>query len=201
MSPLSLEGLARPLRPSVRLGEGKNRVSDLVTNHQQHHPDRLIFITQRIDSRLGSQTGFQLRSGFYSLDQLYPHGWDPLLECKPVSELAADVLESQFVDIRWEEFRGRDSIVAYSYDNKKAVLYGNTNLDEGMELLPLGLEGLRNVPEPSSTAVFCVCGQNSGHRDRAERHSPLEFYLHISSINDPANNVVLAFARALQNII
>jgi len=203
VSPLSIEGLARPLRPSVRLGEGKNRVSDLVTNHQNHHPDRLIFVTQIIDSRLGPQTGFQLRGRFYSLDHLYPFGWDPMLECKPVSELAADVLEAVFVDIRWAKFQGRDSIIARSFDGRDVIQPDNTNLEEAMELFPLALDELRSSPDPAQAVVLCVCDPNSGHRDRAEKHSPLVVYAHLPPLSqsDPAKNVALAFARALQNII
>lgn len=203
MSPLSLEGLARPLRPSVRLGEGKNRVPDLITNHQRHHPDRLVFVTQIIDSRRGPQVGFQLRSRFYTLDQLYPYGWDPKLECKSISELAADVLEAEFIDVRWEQYQGRDSIIARSSDDRRVVLLGNTNLDEGMEFMPLGLEGLRAAPELAKTAVLCVCDPGSRHRDSARRHSPLEIFAHLPPLSeaDPKKNMALAFARALQNNI
>lgn len=203
MSPLAIDGLSRPLRPSVRLGKGKDRVPDLVTNHQNHHPDRLIFVTQVIDTRRGPQVGFQLRSRFYTLDQLYPYGWDPKMECKPISELAADVLEAVFVDVRWGKFQGRDSIIARSFDGRDVIQPGNTNLEEAMELFPLALDELRSSPEPAQAAVLCVCESNSGHRDRAEKHSPLVVYAHLPplSVPDPAKNVALAFARALQNII
>jgi hypothetical protein len=204
VSPLSIDGFSRPLRPSVRLGEGKNRVPDLVTNHQKNHPDRLIFVTQIIDTRRGPQTGFQLRSRFYSLGQLYPYGWDSRMECKPISELAADVLEAEFPGgVRWGKYQGQDSIIARSFEGREVILRRNTNLEEGMELLPLGLEELRASPEPAMTAVLCVCDPNSGHLDRAEKHSPLVVYAHLPPLDqsDPAKKMALAFARALQNII
>lgn len=203
MSPLLLDGLSRPLRPSIKLGQGPNRVPDLITNHQKHHPDCLIFVTGIIDSLLGPQIGFQLGSRFYPLHELYTYGWDPKMECKPISELAADVLESQFAEVRWGRFQGRDSIVARSFEGKEAVLLGNTDLVEAAEYLPPALDQLRASPESANTAVLCVCDQNNGHRDRAERHSPLTIFAHLPPLSneDPAQNVALAFARALQNII
>ncbi|MFA4905637.1 MAG: hypothetical protein WC645_03940 [Candidatus Margulisiibacteriota bacterium] len=204
MSPLALDGLSRPLRPSIKLGRGPNRVPDLITNHQHHHPDRLVFVTQVIDRRLGPMTGFQIRSGFYPLEKLYPYGWDRRMECKPVSELAADILEREFPNgVRWEPYQGRDSIIARSFEGKEVVLLGNTDLEEAAEYLPPALEQLRASTETARTAVLCVCDPNEGHRDYAERHSPLLVYAHLPplSVPDPAKNVALVFARALQNII
>ncbi|MBI5698745.1 hypothetical protein HZC35_00355 [Candidatus Saganbacteria bacterium] len=149
-------------------------------------------------------TGFKLNDRLYTLYQLYPFGWDPKMECKPVSELAADVLEAEFRGgVRWEPYQGRDSIIGRSFEGKEVVLLGNTDLEEAAAYLPPALEQLRASAETARTAVLCVCDPNKGHRDYAERHSPLVVYAHLPplSIPDPAKNVALAFTRALQNII